>query len=317
MHATDTKAEKLAQRLSGILARLHRGDRLDKHQLVDEFKVDVRTIERDLVHRLGGIAERNPDGYWQLAQASRGTVPSSHLHDFARLTGHEHFFPDTSLPYLLSQLETPEQRRTIRVQATPQVDLGAREPYFAQLQSAIEQRCECRFTYTGKPRQAQPYCLIHKNGVWYLAAEEAGRLKNFSLAKLEGLQIDPACRFEPKPEHHDTIQGHADVWFTPETTTVRLRVSPAMAHYFTRRPLLPHQSQELDADGSLRVTARINHINQLLPIVRYWLPHVRIVQPVQWHEALVAELGRALALWGEQAVPALVSASSFVPAGND
>ena len=51
MHVTDTKAEKLAHRLSGILARLHQGASLDKHELVREFGVDVRTIERDLGQR--------------------------------------------------------------------------------------------------------------------------------------------------------------------------------------------------------------------------------------------------------------------------
>jgi predicted DNA-binding transcriptional regulator YafY len=70
-----------------------------------------------------------------------------------------------------------------------------------------------------------------------------------------------------------------------------------MAHYFTRRPLLPRQQQRQDADGSLLVTTHINHMNQLLPVVRYWLPHVRIVQPVEWHEALVRELRGVVEMW--------------------
>ena len=39
------------------------------------------------------------------------------------------------------------------------------------------------------------------------------------------------------------------------------------------------------------------HINQLLPVVRYWLPHVRIVRPTQWHEELIGSLRKALELW--------------------
>ena len=41
-----------------------------------------------------------------------------------------------------------------------------------------------------KPRHAQPYRLIHKNGVWYLAAVEGGRLKNFSVALIADLQVE-------------------------------------------------------------------------------------------------------------------------------
>lgn len=36
---------------------------------------------------------------------------------------------------------------------------------------------------------------------------------------------------------------------------------------------------------------------QLLPVVRYWLPNVRIVRPVEWHEALVDVLKEALDKW--------------------
>ncbi|UJB66894.1 WYL domain-containing protein [Acidovorax sp. YS12] len=288
---------KLAQRLSGILALLHQGRALDKHELVKKFNVDVRTIERDLGMRLKDIAERNADGLWQLAQAWRATVPATHLHGYARLTGTEHFFPDSSLSYLLTQLETPEPRRSTRVQPTPQEDLGAQGPHFALLQTAIEQRRECRFTYKDKPRHAQPYRLIHKTGVWYLAAEEAGRLKNFSVGLIEALQVDETRRFIPKRAHQDYINAKDDVWFTEGTTEVLLRVAPSIAHYFTRRPLLPQQQQREDSDGSLLVTTQINHINQLLPVVRYWLPNVRIVEPKAWHEALVEGLRQALAKW--------------------
>ena len=51
--ATNTKGEKLALRISHILALLHQGDTIEKHELAQSFGVDVRTIERDL-----GVASR-------------------------------------------------------------------------------------------------------------------------------------------------------------------------------------------------------------------------------------------------------------------
>ena len=90
-----------------------------------------------------------------------------------------------TLQDLLEQLDTPEPRRATHVQPTPHEDLRAQGPAFAQLQTAVEQHRECHFAYKGTPRHTQPYRLIHKNGVWYLAAEEAGRLKNFSVALID------------------------------------------------------------------------------------------------------------------------------------
>lgn len=294
----DTKGEKLAQRLSNILARLHQGDAIDKHQLAREFQVGVRTIERDLGERLRGIVERNESGQWQLNAKSRSTIPATHLHGYAQLTGTEQLFPDSSLHYLLGQLETPEPQRATHVQPIPTEDLRAQGPQFAKLQTAIEQQQECHFVYKEKARHAQPYRLIHKNGVWYLAAEENGQLKNFSVALIEALQVDKSSHFTPKRTHLEYINGKTDIWFTDETTEVLLRVAPEVAHYFNRRALLPQQQQRTDADGSLLVTAHINHINQVLPVVRYWLPNVRIIKPLEWHEALVAGLRQALARWG-------------------
>ena len=298
---TISTGEKLAQRVSHILALLHQGDTINKRQLAQTFGVNVRTIERDLILRLQGFAERNDEGRWQLTPSARSTIPTSHLHGYAQLAGTQQLFPDPSLRFLLEQLQTPAPQRAMQVQPTPQEDLGGagHHFHFTHLQTAIGQRNECRFTYKAKPRHAQPYRLIHKNGVWYLAAVEGGRLKNFSVALITALAVDEKSRFTPDPAHQDYINTKDDVWFTEGTTEALLRVAPEAAHYFTRRPLLPQQQQRPDADGSLLVTTHINHPQQLLPVVRYWLPHVRIVKPVAWHEAVVEQLRQALVVWGE------------------
>ena len=87
------KNEKLAQRLSDILARLHQGEALDKHQLVAQYQVQVRTIERDLGERLCGIAVRCEDGLWRLTQAARGTIPAHYLSEYQRLLVVRYWLP--------------------------------------------------------------------------------------------------------------------------------------------------------------------------------------------------------------------------------
>ena len=58
-----------------------------------------------------------------------------------------------------------------------------------------------------------------------------------------------------------------------------------------RRKLIANQviDKEL-ADGGLIVSAKVGHANQVLPIVRYWIPHLRIVAPKE----LAPELERGL-----------------------
>ena len=293
------KTGKLAWRLSQIIARLHQGDSIDKHHLALEFGVDKRTIERDLNQRLHGIAQRNEDGCWQLTHQARSTVPAHSLSHYARLAGVDKLFPNASLGYLLEQLSLQAIPHPLHVQPIAHEDLNAHRGVFEKLEAAVRARQTCSFVYKGKARDVQPYRLIHKDGIWYLAADEAGRLKNFSVSLVESLQVDETSRFVPSKKHQDYIDAKGDVWFTQETTEVLLRVSAQAAHYFSRRPLLPRQQERKDGDGSLLVTAHISHPQQLLPLVRHWLPHVRIVQPLEWHETLVAGLQQALAQWGE------------------
>lgn len=294
---TSPKGEKLAWRLAHIIAILHQGDALNKHQLAEQFDVDVRTIERDLGERLQNIAERNASGGWQLTQGARSTIPARQLGDYAQLTGTQNLFPNTGLRFLLEQLQIPPNDHPLRTYPVSNEDLRHQTQAFDQLQAAIQKRNQCRFDYKGKARQAQPYRLIHKNGIWYLSAVESGRLKNFSVSLITALEMDEGSNFTPDPAHHAYINTQDDVWFTSKATEVLLRVAPEVAHYFTRRALLPQQQCRADADGSLLVSAQINHPNQLLPVVRYWLPHVRIVRPVDWHETLVSEMRQALAQW--------------------
>ncbi len=289
-----SKGEKLACRISHILSLLHQGDAIDKHRLADEFGVDVRTIERDLSERLCNIAERNEQSGWQLTHSARGTIPAQWLNDYARLTGTAQLFPNTSLAYVLEQLRQSAQPHPLHVPPTAAQDLGAHSNTFKQLETAVKQRRCCNFDYKSKARKVEPYRLIHINGVWYLAATEAGRLKSFSIALIESLQVDTTGRFISSKKHQDYISSKDDVWFTASTTEVLLRVQPEIAYYFCRKPLLPVQHQREDSDGSLLVTTRINHVNQLLPVVRYWLPHVQIIQPVKLQKELVASLRQAL-----------------------
>lgn len=161
-------------------------------------------FERDLSERLGGIIERATNGQWQIKHAVRSNIPAKHLYAYARLSGTEHLFPDGSLPYLLEQLHTPEPQRTTQVHPVSYEDMQAYAQEFALLQAAIMHKHPCHFAYKSKARLVYPYKLIHQNGVWYLAAEEDGRLKNFSISLIQALQLDRTQQFAPSVNTRNT-----------------------------------------------------------------------------------------------------------------
>ena len=51
------------------------------------------------------------------------------------------------------------------------------------------------------------------------------------------------------------------------------------------------RSQKELQDGGLILSAKVGHLNAVLPIVRYWIPHIRIISPEGLQSDLERELG--------------------------
>jgi predicted DNA-binding transcriptional regulator YafY len=280
--------DTLALRLAEILLRLNLDESISRKELADEFGVTERTIYRDL-NRLSSVVEHCADGRYQLVPEYRGRLQSRDLESFARLTGVAQLFPGSGRRVLLAQLKTLDQGSLLvkghHYEASKPLD-----DYFDQLERAIRERRRCTLTYADRKRTLEPYRLVNNKGIWYLAATEQARLKAFSFSRIRCLEVTGEV-FQPLAEVHRDIEQDDDVWFSRDKTEVRLSVAPEAAYYFQRRKLLPAQEIVSDLlDGTIIVSSRISHPNQILPIVRYWIPHVRIIEPARLQEDMNREL---------------------------
>lgn len=126
---------------------------------------------------------------------------------------------------------------------------------------------------------AQPYKLVNQDGIWYLAAKDGKTLKSFSFGKITHLLLQSAS-FNPDISVNKTLSEEDSIWLNPDKTEVVLQVKRDAANYFKRRKLIAGQviEKELE-DGGLIVSGKVAHANQILPIVRYWLPNVKIISP--------------------------------------
>ena len=86
--------------------------------------------------------------------------------------------------------------------------------------------------------------------------------------------------FTPDPAVNKTLAEEDGIWLNPNKTEIVLKIDSEAAGYFRRRKLLANQVIDNESeDGSLIVSCKVAHPNQILPIVRYWLPNVRILSP--------------------------------------
>ena len=284
----------LYRRLAMVLLKLNQGESLDPQELASEFGVNLRTIQRDLNERFGYLPLIKTDGRYRLEQAFLGKLTSKDIERFATLAGVRGLFPSLSEDFLRDILDA-RVLAAVLVKGQHYEDLAGKEAIFRQLEGAIVSHRRVSFRYAkgnveGVHEDVEPYKLLNEKGIWYLAARDGGKLKTFSFTKLESLLVSE-IEFVPDPAVGKALIEDDGIWFGDEQTEFVLQVSAAVAHYFKRRNVLVNQTtvKEL-SDGGLIVSSRAGHINQLLPLVRYWIPHVRIISPHEVQRQLDAEL---------------------------
>jgi len=163
-------------------------------------------------------------------------------------------------------------------------DLAGKEQMFRELERAIVSRRNIQISYQKADSQKiyesiSPFKLMNHKGIWYLAARDGDKLKTFSFSKVESLRMLDT-RFEADIGIDKKLAEEDGIWFSNDNTEVVLKVDSDVAGYFKRRRLIANQviEKELE-DGGLIVSAKVGHVNQVLPIVRYWIPHIRIISP--------------------------------------
>lgn len=285
--------ERLADRLASILTKLNMGQQLNIKALAIEFKVSTRTISRDF-DRLSAslpLLKNEKTKCYYLDEKCLGKLTSKDLYSFAKLSGISHLYPalDQSA---LNELLDHKASQTYSVKGYAVEDASQFKHLFEVFKTAIQEQTHIEFSYKGVAKSVQPYRLIHHHGNWYLAAVYEYQLRAYRLSRIE-LLAQPllTVRFEINPAVIAQLDKENTIWFGQEKIEVIVSVDVEVASHFQSRSLLPEQSiVKQHVDGSLLISTQITHNTQLLPLVRYWIPHLKIISP----EGLQGEMEQGL-----------------------
>ncbi|MBK9246100.1 MAG: WYL domain-containing protein [Burkholderiales bacterium] len=285
--------DTLVRRLAMMLVKLNQGASLEPRELADEFGVNLRTIQRDLNERFGYLPLEKHGGKYRMSAAFLGRLTLKDVERFAALAGVGGLFPSLSTEFLRDLFDSRIES-SLLVKGHYYEDLSGREAVFKLLEQAIAARRCVRFTYPGvngtKSVHAQPHRLVNIKGIWYLAAKQDGQLKTYSFARMNDVQL-AAERFERDAALLRRIEIDDGAWMSDTPIEVVLVVSKDAAPFFQRRKLIANQVIEKQLeDGGLIVATKVGHLNQVLPLVRYWIPHIRIISPDGLQRQLESDL---------------------------
>jgi predicted DNA-binding transcriptional regulator YafY len=286
--------DTLVYRLAQILVKLNQREKLDPQALADEFGVNLRTVQRDLNVRFAYLPLQKTDGRYHLDPAYLGKLSTRDIERFASLAGVRGLFPTLSTDFL-GEIFDNRIQSALLVKGHNYEDLAGKEDFFRQLERAIVARSHISFDYVKDDgiksyTAVAPFKLINNKGIWYLVARDCDKLKTFAFAKIEGLnQLE--TRFVHEPEIDKMLKEEDGIWLGEEKKEIVFKIAREIAGYFKRRKLIANQviEKELE-DGGLIISAKVGHSNQMLPIVRYWIPHIRIISPEGLQEEMEKEL---------------------------
>lgn len=295
-----TETTDKQDRLSYIYDRLSRSpDGVMMKDLAEELDVSTKTIQRYLNIDLkeSGVYRQGRRWKINLTAAEDGLVSEERivigvLDSLAKHAGAAFY---TKAHQLLQQV-TCQLEHPLFANLDSEILNEEHLQIFILLENAIKQRQLLIATYTAVTKKQRsvklkPLRLAFFDGYWYLLAFDAeakDTFKKFHLKSLRDIRVLNETFDYPK-EIAGKIEKAFSVWFLlSDPFEVRLWIDHEVAPYFERKPYQGQQIIGRDHDGSIELILKATHEMEILPMVFWYMPHVRIIEP-EWLRAKAME----------------------------
>ena len=177
-------------------------------------------------------------------------------------------------------------------------DIGDKIREVALLEDAIKNRQELTCTYNteeySKTFALKPLKIVNYEGFWYLVALDSSKdkLRKFYLKNIKNITLVDKY-FESTERLDNLLENSISVWFSyyAEPYRVTLAIAKEVAKYFQRKPISKTQKIEsVYEDGSMDVSVEITNDMEIITLVKYWVPHIRVIEPTRIQEEIKKEL---------------------------
>jgi len=179
-----------------------------------------------------------------------------------------------------------------------------KSPFFNDMKRAVLYKRYCNLVYEERERRdlfdVKPYRILYAQNNWYLACM-TNNYKFNSGFKL--FRINHITKFEVLPKefkqdlevlkHIENMQSLFED-YKKEKFRVVLEANENIARYFRNKSYMKSQKIINDDGGSAEIEYFINNEMEILPLVRRWLPDLKIVEPRWLDEMLKEQIKRYL-----------------------
>lgn len=163
-----------------------------------------------------------------------------------------------------------------------------------KLIEAIHDKKRITFTYHLHKGQLSlnviPLKLTYYEGFWYLFSQEgdSNRINKYQVLLMEDIRLRKKSSV---PQNHKALMKKLDnsvnIWFGEDSREFTVKIDPQIVHYFKYQNYFREQEIEHTyKDGSLRVKGVYSHKMEVLPTIKRWMPHIKIMKPLELKEQM-------------------------------
>ena len=181
-------------------------------------------------------------------------------------------------------------------------DIGDKLKEVQELEVSIanKKQIKCDYDFEGyrKALDLKPLKIANYEGFWYLIALDSRNdiLKKYYLKNIKNIQLTDLT-FTSTAKLDRLLDNSISIWFEQNTEPYRvvLNISTDVAKYFKRKPISKSQiTESVYEDGSMDVSVEITNDMEIMPFVKYWMPHIRVLEPARIREVIRKDLKKYL-----------------------
>jgi len=296
--------DKIITRLTIILSKLYQGDKLQPKDLSQEFGVSLRTIQRDFKERLLSFPIFYKDKCWQMESdfkidrniSIKDRITLDILEDFSKSLG-SGFYTQSS--NILNKLKN-RQYSPIFTKLNME-DISDEFDSMIDYEEAILSKNSIKIKYTTDTKVSEvkinPIKIVNFEGLWYLVAtDENNKLKSYYLKNTLLLKVYKTT-FTINKKVEAILDNAISIWFSDnEPFEVIMEIDNHVAKFFKQKPISITQKILSEDNTKMTISVMATSYFEIIPIVKSWIPFIKVISPSRIQDKVKEEASRFLAL---------------------
>lgn len=304
---------KRLERIVGILCMLDKRP-VNLKELSAYYGVDVKTIQLDmnLVKKRFNIDRLGRTCNYAFAEgeslSNRSFTQNNEFYEiFASLVALaiSQGFPEENLKGMLKTLGMDSAPGANNIRPIAPRVIAAKIPFNKELQEAIDGRKVIALKYQSRPdapvkeHTLCPVKILIADGFYYVFGfykkdpAATRRYPKYRLDRVSDIKVLDET-FDMPGDSEDELDGARSIWGIQSSSQrgidIKLSVSGYARDYFRTHDLVEGQQIDEQPDGTLLFTARIGMLEEIIPQVLRWMPHVKVLETRELKEAVAAQI---------------------------